>query len=177
MRSAFLSLAFGLIEVGPGCTAIFPDRDATESATTPGTDGTIDPGPAGTAGFGQSCTTVAVYGFDNCVEPESCSQISLTSATMCTHECNKDTDCAAAGRCTETPDGRLCVPRCASDSECAILSTDFWCIPVSEGVGVCWTNDATSGEIKAVASPSIDRARKRPSSSSPSFARRSKSRA
>ncbi|MBT9561119.1 MAG: hypothetical protein IV100_34165 [Myxococcales bacterium] len=157
MRTAFLSLALGLVALGPGCTAIFPDRDATESTTTPGTDGTIDPGPVGTAGFGQTCTSVAVHGFDNCIEPESCAQISLIGATMCTHTCNKDTDCAADGRCTETPDGRVCVPRCVSDPECTVRSTAFRCIPVSEGVGVCWTNDATSGEVKAVAAPTIDR--------------------
>jgi hypothetical protein len=49
------------------------------------------------------------------------------------------------------------VPRCASDAECAVRSTAFRCIPVSEGVGVCWTNDAESGEVKAVAAPTIDR--------------------
>lgn len=53
-------------------------------------------------------------------------------------KCNTNGDCAQGETCSPTGKGYgLCIPKCNTDSECAVFGTDQKCIPTSKGYGLC----------------------------------------
>ncbi len=118
----------------PGCTTLFPDRDGVDAGPSTGGSGVTDiTYPTVTAQYGQSCLPKTSLAEDNCADPESCLVLSTTlQTTMCTHECKSDAECSAESRCTGTPVGKVCVPRCQADFECQGRITALRCITVAE---------------------------------------------
>ena len=146
------------VMVAPGCTTIFPDRDGQKTAT--GTSNGTEPPPvvATKAQFGTLCLLPAEGVADNCAAPETCHLVSRDKgATMCTHTCETDAACPGGARCTETPAGRICVPTCTSNIDCTNRFGAYVCVPVNVTDSVCWTTDATSGEVRSEAEPTIER--------------------
>ncbi len=105
------------------------------ASTTPGYT------PAeGTLPVGAECN-----GYDGCVPGAECKELGADARAVCTRACTAGS-CPEGSRCTETPEGSLCLARCEKHDDCGAFSP-LLCVDTGHGEAVCYPDGATSGEV------------------------------
>lgn len=120
----------------------------------------------GTQPPGAECSE---YG-DRCVPGAQCLEVGgpQNRESVCVKACTPGgSDCPVDTRCTSTPDGAICLARCAVADDCGNYSP-LLCIQTgTPGDGVCYPDGATSGEVVPKASIAVVRVTVKGPSGSP----------
>jgi hypothetical protein len=127
------------------------DRNDSSPATTPTASAT------GSVPFGmichgaKQCIDTECYKIEDPYNDQGDTCVGSSCRGICTNTCTTDADCPANGRCTASPRGLLCLPRCEKNSDC----TERLTCARAGSEGVCWDYNHEGGEIKFRAELSI----------------------
>lgn len=150
----------------PSCEALL-DSSAMSQAPYPT--------PVGTLAIGEECSEIS----DLCAQGNRCATLgpSASDTSRCVRSCQSPGDCPTDTRCTVTPEGQICLPRCLTAADCGLYSP-LLCIDsrgvgapagddVTTSTGVCYPDGATSGEVVPTAAIGVVRVRIQGPSNSP----------
>jgi hypothetical protein len=75
------------------------------------------------------------------------------SYELCTHACESQPNCPYGYRCTDTGQGRACLPRCNTGTDCPGMDQATCAAAGSDGDRVCWFGLDSTGEIQLEKKP------------------------